>query len=208
MAIKAPMLDAKGKSSDGVARDDAVFGAELKPHLIHETVRAEAGSARAGTRGAKSRGQVAGGGSKPWRQKGTGRARQGTIRAVQFTGGGMAFPPTMRSHGGKVNRKARASAMRSALSAHATRGSIGVGDPADFDEPSTKAAAAVLDGWGVEGSILVVCDQDDVDLAKSFRNIDRVAVTVPAELEVRHVVGARSLLVSSGAREGGVGKAS
>jgi large subunit ribosomal protein L4 len=208
MAIEAPVLDAKGKSADGVALDDAVFGAELKPHLIHETVRAEFGAARAGTRAAKSRGQVAGGGAKPWRQKGTGRARQGTIRAVQFAGGGVAFPPTMRSYGGKVNRKARASAMRSALSAHAMRGSIGVVNPAGFEAPSTKAAAAVLDGWGVEGSVLVVCDQEDVELAKSFRNIDRVAVTVPAELEVRHVVGARSLLFSTAALEGVVGKAS
>lgn len=208
MALEAPVLDAKGKSSEGVALDDAVFGVELKPHLIHETVRAEFGAARAGTRGAKSRGQVAGGASKPWRQKGTGRARQGTIRAVQFAGGGMAFPPTMRSFGGKVNRKVRATAMRSALSAHATRGSIGVVDPAAFEIPSTKAAATVLAGWGVEGPVLVVCHQDDIDLAKSFRNIDRVAVTVPGELEVRHVVGARALLVSKGALEGVVGKAS
>ena len=208
MTIEVPMLDVKGKSSKGVALDDAVFGVELKPHLIHETVRAESGAARAGTRGAKSRGQVAGGASKPWRQKGTGRARQGTTRAVQFAGGGVAFPPTMRSFGGKVNRKVRASAMRSALSAHAARGSIGVVDPTGFQPPSTKAAVAVLDGWGVEGSILVVCDHEDVDLAKSFRNIDRVEVTVPSELEVRNVVGARSLLFSTGALEGVVGKAS
>ena len=110
MTLTAPTLDKKGKSSKTktVPLDDAVFGVELRPHLIHETVRAEFGEARAGTRAAKTRGQVKGGAAKPWRQKGTGRARAGTIRAVQFAGGGVVFPPTMRSFGGKVNRKARA----------------------------------------------------------------------------------------------------
>ena len=90
-APKAPVLDASGKKSKDLALEEAVFAAELKPHLVHETVRAEQNAARAGTRGAKSRGMVAGGRAKPWRQKGTGRARQGTIRAPQFTGGGVVF---------------------------------------------------------------------------------------------------------------------
>jgi len=94
---KAPVLDGAGKKASELDLEEAVFGAELKPHLVHETVRAELNAARAGTRGAKSRGLVAGGRSKPWRQKGTGRARQGTTRAVQWTGGGLAFPPMMRS---------------------------------------------------------------------------------------------------------------
>ena len=95
-APKAPLLDAAGKKSKDVALEEAVFGAEVKPHLVHEAVRAELNADRAGTRGAKTRGLVAGGRAKPWRQKGTGRARAGTIRAPQFTGGGVAFPPTMR----------------------------------------------------------------------------------------------------------------
>src|SRR5581483_10776238 len=101
---KAPLLDAAGKTAKQVTLDDAVFGAEVKTHLVHETVRAELNAQRAGTRGAKSRGLVGGGRSKPWRQKGTGRARAGTTRAPHWTGGGVAFPPTMRSFEVKVNR--------------------------------------------------------------------------------------------------------
>ena len=201
MALEAPVLDDTGKSTEAVKLDDAVFGAELRPHVIHETVRAEFGEARAGTRAAKSRGQVRGGGAKPWRQKGTGRARQGTLSAVQFAGGGVAFPPSPRSFGGKVNRKVRASAMRSALSAHASRGSIGVLDAESFETPSTKAAVAVLDGWSAERPVLIVCAEDEVDVAKSFRNVARIDVTVPAELEVRALVGAKSMLLTKAALE-------
>src|SRR4029450_3104570 len=104
MAVKAQML---GGAAEDVALDATVFEADVKPHLLHETVRAELNAARGGTGGAKSRGLVAGGRSKPWRQKGTGRARAGTIRAPQFTGGGVAFPPGMRSFDVKVNHKAR-----------------------------------------------------------------------------------------------------
>src|SRR5256885_5710113 len=106
-ALKAPLL---GGAKKEVSLDEAVFGAEIKPHLVHEAVRAELNARRAGTRSAKSRGLVSGGRSKPWRQKGTGRARQGTIRAPQFAGGGVAVPPLPRSFEVKVNRKARRSA--------------------------------------------------------------------------------------------------
>src|SRR5207245_707996 len=115
--IKAPLLDGAGQASKQVSLEAGVFGVELKPHLVHEAVRAELNARRAGTRGAKSRGLVAGGRSKPWRQKGTGRARAGTIRAPQFTGGGVAFPPSPRGFDVKVNRKARKAAYRTALSA-------------------------------------------------------------------------------------------
>src|SRR5438067_9798739 len=125
-APKAPLLDAAGKSAKTVSLEAAVFGADVKPHLVHEAVRAELNAARAGTRGGKSRGLVAGGRSKPWRQKGTGRARAGTIRAPQFTGGGLAFPPGPRSYEVKVNRKAKRSALRGALSTHAAGGTFGI----------------------------------------------------------------------------------
>src|SRR5690349_24167832 len=111
-SIKAPHLDATGKASKRATLDGAIFGAEVKPHLVHEAVRAEMNAARAGTRGAKSRGMVSGGRSKPWRQKGTGRARIGTTRAPHWTGGGVAFPPTMRSFAFKVNRKEKRAAFR------------------------------------------------------------------------------------------------
>src|SRR5215213_8222802 len=129
VAVNAPLLDASGKKSKNFELEEAVFGAEVKPHLVHEAVRAELNADRAGTRGAKSRGLVAGGRAKPWRQKGTGRARAGTIRAPHWTGGGLAFPPMMRSFESKVNRKARRAALRSALSAHAQGGTLGVLDP-------------------------------------------------------------------------------
>jgi len=194
-------------SSKSVSLEEGVFAAEVKPPLVHETVVAEQNAARAGTRGAKSRGFVAGGRAKPWRQKGTGRARAGTSRAPHWTGGGVAFPPTMRSFGGKVNRKARKAALRSALSAHAQEGTLGVLDPGGFDAPSTKAALELLGSWDKELPLLVVVQPEDEALIKSFRNLDRVAVTVPAELEVSQVVWARSLLVSEPALEQVQGRA-
>ena len=151
-AVSAPLLDASGNKSKDFELEEAVFGAEVKPHLVHEAVRAELNADRAGTRGAKSRGLVSGGRSKPWRQKGTGRARAGTIRAPQFTGGGVAFPPTMRSFEVKVNKKARHAALRSALSDHAAHGTIAVVGKDSFGEPSTKAAVALLERVGAEAA--------------------------------------------------------
>jgi large subunit ribosomal protein L4 len=198
-APKAPLLDAGGKASKQVSLEAAIFGADVKPHLVHETVRAELNSRRAGTRGAKSRGLVAGGRSKPWRQKGTGRARAGTTRAPQFTGGGVAFPPVARGFEVKVNRKARRSAFRGALSSHAADGTLGLVDGGAFTEPSTKTAVALLEAWGKEAPVVVVAADDEAALMKSFRNLERVLVTSPAELEVASVVWARALLVSEAA---------
>jgi large subunit ribosomal protein L4 len=202
-APKAPLL---GGAKKDVSLDEAVFGAEVKPHLVHEAVRAEQNAKRQGTRAAKSRGLVSGGRAKPWRQKGTGRARQGTIRAPQFTGGGVAFAPSPRSFDVKVNKKALKAALRSALSDHAQAGTVALVDA--FDSPSTKQAAELLTDWGQETPTLVVVGEDEAALAKSFRNLDRVAVTVPSELEVTQVVWARSLLVSQGALDAVQGRAS
>jgi large subunit ribosomal protein L4 len=198
-ALKAPVLG--GAAKKDVSLTEAVFAAEVKPNLVHEAVRAELNAARAGTRGTKSRGLVAGGRSKPWRQKGTGRARAGTIRAPQFTGGGVAFPPGMRNFEVKVNRKAKRAAFRSALSSHAGNGTLAVVDPSQFESPSTKQAAELLAGWGKETPTLVVATEDEAPLIKSFRNLERVLVTVPSELEVASVVWARSLLVTQAALE-------
>jgi len=193
------VLDASGKSAKEVSLEAAVFGAEVKPHLVHEAVRAELNAQRAGTRAAKSRGLVAGGRSKPWRQKGTGRARAGTTRAPQWTGGGVAFPPTPRSFEVKVNRKAARAALRSALASHAQSGTLGVLDGGSFAEPSTKTAAALVAAWGKELPLLVVAVEEEHGLIKSFRNLDRVLVTLPSDLEVAGVVWARSLLLSEAA---------
>jgi large subunit ribosomal protein L4 len=195
-SIEAPLLDGAGQASKQVELEAAVFGNEVKPHLIHETVRAELNAARAGTRGAKSRGMVAGGRAKPWRQKGTGRARQGTIRAPHFTGGGVAFPPTMRSFEIKVNRKARRAALGSALSAHAAAGTLGLVDAGTFETPSTRQAIALLEAWGQETPLVLVVTEEEQPLIRSFRNLQKVVIVTPAELEVASVVWARALLVS------------
>jgi large subunit ribosomal protein L4 len=196
MAVTAAVL---GGSAQDVALDAGVFEAEVRPHLVHETVRAELNAARRGTRGAKSRGLVSGGRAKPWRQKGTGRARQGTIRAPQFTGGGVAFPPGTRSFEVKVNRKARRAAFRSALAHHAAGGSLALLDTSSFDAPSTKQAAQLLEAWGKERPTLVVATTDEDAVLKSFRNLARVLVTVPEELEVSAIVWARAVVVTQAA---------
>src|SRR5919198_72701 len=198
--MAAPKAQVLG-SSKSVTLEEGVFGAEVKPHLVHETVRAELNAARSATRGGKSRGLVAGGRSKPWRQKGTGRARAGTIRAPHWTGGGLAFPPTGRNFTSKVNRKVARAALRGALSAHAQAGTLGIVDPGAFDGPSTSQALELVEGWGKELPLLVVAQPEDENVVKSFRNLDRVAVTIPGELEVNQVVWARSLLISEGALE-------
>ncbi len=163
---------------------------------MHEAVRAEMAAARAGTRGAKSRGLVAGGRAKPWRQKGTGRARQGTTRAPQWVGGGVAFPPMMRDFSFKVNRKERRAAMRTALSAHASEGTLAVFDGEAFDAPSTKAGASFLETFGKELPVVIVATDEEEAAIKSFRNLARVAISAPEDLEVSAIVWARALIVS------------
>jgi large subunit ribosomal protein L4 len=207
-APKAPLLGITGKSSREASLDEGVFGSDVKPHLVHEAVRAELNAKRAGTQAAKSRGLVAGGRGKPWRQKGTGRARAGTIRAPQFTGGGVAFPPTPRGYTVKVNRKAYRSALRGALSSHASEGTLAVVDKSAFDEPSTKKAAAFIDAWGQERPLLVVATDEETALVKSFRNLEKVVVIPPSEVEVAAVVWARAILVSEAALEAVQGRAS
>jgi large subunit ribosomal protein L4 len=191
----APVLGRPGAKE--VALEASVFAAELKPHLVHETVRAELNAARAGTRGAKSRGLVAGGRSKPWRQKGTGRARAGTTRAPHWTGGGVAFPPGMRSFEVKVNRKARRAALRGVLSTHVAGGTFALVDGSGFDAPSTRRAAELV--VELPRPLLLVVAEGEEALAKSFRNLERVLVTVPAELEVAALAWARQVLVSEAA---------
>jgi large subunit ribosomal protein L4 len=196
--MAAPTAPVLGGAKKDVALGADIFGAEVKPHLVHETVRAELNARRAGTRAVKSRGLVSGGRSKPWRQKGTGRARAGTTRAPQFTGGGSAFA-VGTSFNQKVNRKARRSALRGALSSHAQNGTLGILDGSGFETPSTKQAKGLVEGWGKEAPLLVVAGEDEETLIKSFRNLAGTLVTVPSELDVASVVWARSLLISEAA---------
>jgi large subunit ribosomal protein L4 len=197
-APKAPVLAVKGAAKEAKLEAD-IFGAEIRPHLVHEAVRAEQNAHRAGTFATKSRGLVAGGRSKPWRQKGTGRARAGTTRAAQFTGGGHVFAKVPRSFDVKVNRKAAKAALRSALASHAAEGSIALLDATSFEEPSTKTARGVIEAAKLVAPVVVVVNDDEQAAARSFRNLQRVAVVAPSELEVGAVVWARSLLVSEAA---------
>src|SRR3954466_5774716 len=171
----APILG----GSEKLQLDATVFGAPFNAPLVHETVIAELAARRQGTHSTRTRGMVRGGGAKPWRQKGTGRARQGTIRAPQWTGGGVVFGPSPRHYTVKVNRKARKAALRSALSLHAERGSLFGVDAAAFEAPSTRQAAGLLeDRRG--GSVLLLLGPEEAVAAKSFRNLARVTV-LPAE---------------------------
>jgi large subunit ribosomal protein L4 len=197
------MADAKilGKTTKAKL-DDAVFGVRFNGGLVHESVRAELNARRQGTASTKTRGQVRGGGAKPWRQKGTGRARAGSSRSPVWTGGGIVFGPTPRHYTFKVNRKERRAALRSALSVHAERGSIAVFDPAPLaDTPSTKQAATLLADWlGADrGSVLVVLSEDQELVARSFRNLERVNVLPASNAGVADVIGAASLLLNQDA---------
>jgi large subunit ribosomal protein L4 len=194
-APKAPKLGGTGT----VTLDEAVFAVEIKPHLVHEAVRSEMNAQRAGTVATKSRGLVSGGRAKPWRQKGTGRARQGTIRAPQFKGGGHTFAKVPRTFVQKVNRKAHKAALRSALASHAQEGTLAVIDASQFDVPSTKKARGIVEAWGQPTPTVLVCLQEEQNLSRSFRNLERVSVIGPSEVEVGALVWARSLLVSEAA---------
>jgi large subunit ribosomal protein L4 len=195
MAKTAPRLGGKG----AVDLDPAAFEARFHEHLVYETVRAELNARRQGTASTKTRGEVRGGSAKPWRQKGTGRARAGSTRSPLWAGGGTVFGPKPRRYTGKINRKARRVALRSALSVHAERGSIAIVDPADFETPSTKAAAKALEEWGQPAPTLVVLAESEGQASKSFRNLERVAVLPSTDTGVADLIGAASLVVSEAA---------
>jgi large subunit ribosomal protein L4 len=179
-----------------VVLDELAFTAKFNGPLVHETVRSELNALRQGTSSTKTRGNVSGGGAKPWRQKGTGRARAGSSRSPVWKGGGTVFGPSPRHYTFKVNRKARRAALRSALSVQADRGSLAVFDATTFDAPSTKAAAKLLADWGQPNPTLVLLDADEANAGLSFRNLDRVLVLPVEDAGVADVIGAASLLVS------------
>ena len=179
--------------------DATAFGADFNMGLVHETVRAELNARRQGTASTKTRGEVSGGGAKPWRQKGTGRARAGSSRSPVWTGGGTVFGPSPRHYTVKVNRKARRAALRSALSVHAERESLAVFDAGAFDAPSTKQAAALIDEWGATSPTLVLLAESEAQGGLSFRNLVRVAVMPVGDAGVADLIAAASLLVSEAA---------
>jgi large subunit ribosomal protein L4 len=182
--------------------DPAAFEAKFNMPVVHEAVRAELNARRHGTASTRTRGEVSGGGAKPWRQKGTGRARAGSSRSPLWTGGGTVFGPTPRRYTVKVNRKARRAALRSVLSLHAGRDSLAVFDASAFTEPSTKQAAELLEKWGPPtGRVptLVLLTGSEEAAGKSFRNLVRVEAMPVEDAGVADIVGAASLLVSQAA---------
>jgi large subunit ribosomal protein L4 len=188
----APVLGSK----DTVELDAEIFGVDFNGPLVHEVVIAELAARRQGTHSTKTRGMVRGGGAKPWRQKGTGRARAGTSRSPIWTGGGTVFGPSPRHYTVKVNRKARRAALRSALSVHAARESIAVLDvPGLGDTPSTKTALGLLDGRR-GGSVLIIIGQEEILAGKSFRNLKGVNVLPVHDAAVADIIGAATLVVS------------
>jgi large subunit ribosomal protein L4 len=206
MPRTAPKLGGGSATLDATA-----FEANFNMSLVHETVRAELNARRQGTHATKTRGEVSGGGAKPWRQKGTGRARAGSSRSPVWTGGGTVFGPHPRHYTVKVNRKARRAALRAALSVHAERESLAVFDAGVFDAPSTKQAMGLLDGWlsaEHKGSTLILLSEDEANAGLSFRNLRDVDVMPAADAGVADVIGAASLLVSEAALDQLVARAS
>jgi large subunit ribosomal protein L4 len=185
-----------------VRLDDGAFAQRFHRSLVHESVRAEQAARRRGTAATKTRGLVSGGGAKPWRQKGTGRARAGSNRSPIWTGGGTVFGPQPRTYTFKINRKERRAALRSALSLHAERGSIAVLDAAAFSAPRTRQARDLLDGWETSEkprSTLVVLTADEGPAALSFRNLAHVEVARPEDVGVEDIVRFAALVVSEAA---------
>jgi large subunit ribosomal protein L4 len=202
----APLLG--GSSPKQVKLEEGAFTARFQEALVHQSVRAEQAARRRGTASTKTRAMVSGGSAKPWRQKGTGRARAGSSRSPIWTGGGVAFGPHPRSYTFKVNRKEQRAALRSALSLHAGRGSLAVLDTAPFTEPKTSQARQLLDGWDQVRPTLVVLAAEESAAALSFRNLARVAVLTHENVGVADLLGAASLLVSQRALDGLTARAS
>jgi large subunit ribosomal protein L4 len=193
------MADAPILGGGTLQLDDAVFGVEFNGPLVHQNVRHELNARRQGTSSTKTRGLVRGGGAKPWRQKGTGRARAGSSRSPIWTGGGTVFGPQPRHFTFKVNRKEKRAALRSALSLHAQRGSLAGLDAAAFETPSTKAAVSTLKDWNATGSTLLVLAENEAQSALSFRNIPKLNVLPAGAVGVADLIGAGRLLVSAAA---------
>lgn len=193
------MKDASGKKVKDAELSAAVFEIEPNVHVMHEVVRSQRAARRQGTHDTLTRGQVRGGGKKPWRQKGTGRARQGTIRAPQWAGGGTVFGPHPRSYAFKVPAKVVKLAMRSALSAKLADGEIVVVDQLSFEKPSTKQAAEVLKNLGLEGRVTVIVPDDEVNTFLSFRNLSKVRVIGVSELNTLDFIDNKALVLTDAA---------
>jgi len=194
---KIEMVDTQGKKAGSADLSDVIFGIEPNVPVMHQVVRAQRASWRQGTSNTLTRGMVSGGGRKPFRQKGTGNARQGTSRAPQMPGGGTVFGPHPRSYAFKVNRKEIKLALRSAFSAKLADGELIVVKGFDFEEPKTKQAVAVLESLGVaDKRVCIICGNDDINAFLSFRNIPSVNIFPVAEINTYEVIDNKVLVLT------------
>ena len=198
--LEIEVKDAKGKSAGTVTLPADVFDVQVNVPLIHQVVVAQLAAARQGTHSTKNRGEVRGGGRKPYRQKGTGRARQGSTRAPQFAGGGVVHGPSPRSYAQRTPKKMKAAALRGALSDRARNGRIHVvSGLLEGDAPSTRSAVAVLAGLSERKHVLVVAQRSDEITWKSLRNASRVHLLVPDQLNTYDVLVSDDVVFTRGA---------
>ena len=191
--------DSTGKKVGQAEIADSVLAIEPNAFAVHQVVRSQMAAHRQGTHSTKGRSDVSGGGAKPWRQKGTGRARQGSIRAGQWKGGGVVFGPMPRSYAFKVPNKVVKLAMRSALSAKHAEGQLFVVDTLEFEKPSTKQAAALLAALGIDRRVTVVVGDDDINAILSMRNVEKVRVITASEANTYDLVDNASVLLTESA---------
>ena len=189
----------EGKEVGTMELNDAVFGVEVNEHLVHAVVVAQLANKRQGTQKAKTRSEVSGGGRKPWRQKGTGHARQGSTRAPQWTGGGVVFAPTPRDYSFKMNKKEKRAALKSVLSDKVATSKLIVLDELKFDEIKTKKFQAVLTNLKVEEKALVVLGEKDDVVIKSANNLPFVQTALPNTINVYDVLKAGTLILTKDA---------
>lgn len=203
---------AAGADAGTIDLPDDLFGIEPNVAVMHQVVTAQLAGIRSGTHSTKTRAEVSGGGAKPWRQKGTGRARQGSIRAPHWRGGGIAHGPKPRDYAQRTPKKMRALALRSALSDRAAEHKVLVVDAWGIDEPKTKAGAAVLAALGLRTAgeradrVLIVLDRSEVAAWKSFRNLERVQIVLPEELNTYDVLVNDWLVFSTATLEAAIAR--
>ena len=183
-----------GEKAGTIELDEQIFGIEPNVAVMHQVVNAQLAAKRAGTHNTKTRAEVRGGGAKPWKQKGTGRARAGSSRIPHWRGGGIALGPKPRDYSQRTPKKMKKLALRSALSDRATSNSVFVVESWDFETPNTKAAKLALQAIGAEGKVLVVVDTQDSNTHKSFRNLGHVNVLSADQLNVFDILVSDSVV--------------
>ena len=196
---KVEVINVEGKKVKELTLNDSVFGIEPNMNVVHSVILNYLANQRQGTQNTKTRAEVAGGGRKPWRQKGTGRARQGSIRAPQWIKGGIALGPKPRSYSYKINKKEKALAVRSVLSAKLAENELVVVDQFGLNEIKTAEFVKVLNNIKVEGKSLVVISENDVNVQKSARNIKGVKTTIVDTMTVYDILNAKSLVMTEDA---------